>query len=283
MLGLFSGCVATERVYLTQVEAAGPVALPPVIPTMGPSEAGAIAVIPYFSVNADQKITGRVDPAGTTPQWGGTNNLVWRIPRSEGGIDFQVSVSPSVAILFGGVVGGVDGSTFGNFRGGLGVFAVKENVAVRLDGGVQFVSIRSRIRTTVETEVNSIFGNARYRSNFDDTREQSSLSPYAALTLNSIPETSPVSVLVNVGVSGQPLFDLYPSQPDTVLGAGDRTSSMERIRKTVTVFSVTPAVGVQLGGGHQLLVGARMVGTFSIDQSSPELFWRPFIQLVMQF
>jgi hypothetical protein len=282
-LGLFSGCVTSQQVYVTQIEAAGAVALPPVVPTMGLSTTGAIAVIPHFAVNSDQKITGRVDPVGVTPQWGGTSNLIWRIPRSEGGMDLQVSVSPSVAILLGGAIGGVDGSTRGNFRAGVGLWTVKDNMAIRLDGGVQLVSVRSRVRTTVVTQVNSIFGNAEYRSNFDDIRDESSFSPYVALTLNTASETSPVNVLLNFGVAGQPLFDLYPSQPDLILGPGDATSSIGKIRETVPVYSLTPAVCVQLGGGHQLLLGGRMIGNFSIDQSSPDLFWQPFVQFVLHF
>lgn len=280
---ILSGCVITEKVYVTEVEAAGPVALPPVIPTMELREAGAIAVVPHFAVNTEQKIRGRINPVGTTPRWGGDDNLLWKFPRSEGGLDVQVSVAPSVAILAGGMVGAVEGSTFGDFRGGLAVFTVSENKALRLDAGIQFLSIRSRIRTTVETRVNSIFGNALYRSNFDDTRDQSSISPYAALTFNTASQTSPLNFLVNVGVSGQPLFNYSPAQPDTILGPGDLTGSAERIRETVTIYSVTPAMSVQLGGGSQLLLGARMVGNFNLDRTTPEIIWQPFIQAVMQF
>jgi hypothetical protein len=282
-LGLFSGCVTSQQVYLTQVEASGAVALPPVVPTMGLSTTGAITVIPHFSVNSDQKITGRVNPVGATPQWGGTSNLTWRIPKSEGGMDLQVAVSPSVSILVGGEIGGVDGSTRGNFRAGLGLSTVKDNVALRLDGGVQLVSVRSRVRTTVVTQVNSIFGSAEYRSNFDDIRDESSFSPYIALTLNTASETSPVNVLLSFGVAGQPLFDLYPSQPDLVLGAGDARSSIEKIGETIPTYSLTPAICVQLGGGHQLLVGGRMIGNFSVDNSSPGLFWQPFVQFMLHF
>lgn len=282
-LCVLSGCVATERVYVTQVEATGPIALPPVIPTMELSESGAIAIIPHFGVNTDQKIAGRVDPVGATPQWGGNNNLMWEIPRSEGGLDFQVSVAPSVALIAGGMLGGVDGNTYGNLRGGLGVFTVKGNAAVRLDAGVQLLSIRSRVRTTVETEINSIFGDARYRSNFDDTRDQTSLSPYFGLTFNSANRTSPVNVLVNLGVSGQPLFNFRPTQPDTILGRGDLNSSIERIHETIAIYSLTPALCVQLGDGNQLLAGARLIGNFGIDDASPSVIWRPFVQVVLHF
>jgi hypothetical protein len=234
-------------------------------------------------VKSDEKITGRVNPVGVTPQWGGTNNLIWRIPRSEAGMDLQVAVSPSFVVLIGGEIGGVDGSTRGNFRAGFGLATVKDKMALRLDGGVQLVSVRSRVRTTVVTQVNSIFGSGEYRSNFDDIRDESSFSPYVALTFNTVSETSPVNVLLNFGVAGQPLFDLYPSQPDLLLGAGDATSSIDKIRETVPVYSLTPAVCVQLGGGNQLLVGGRMIGNFSVDQSSPELFWQPFVQFLLHF
>ncbi len=282
-LCFLSGCVATERIYVTQVEATGPIALPPVIPTMELSESGAIAIVPHFGVNTDQKIVGRLDPVGATPQWGGNDNLVWRIPESEGGLDFQVSVGPSVALLAGGMLGGVDGDTYGNLRGGLGVFTVKENAAIRVDVGVQLLSIRSRVRTTVETDVSSIFGNASYRSNFDDTRDQTSFSPYVGLTFNTVYGTSPVNFLVNLGVSGQPLFNFHPTQPDTILGRGDLNSSIESIHETIAVYSCTPALCVQLGGGNQLLAGARLIGNFGIDNASPSVIWRPFVQVVLHF
>jgi hypothetical protein len=283
IIALFSGCVATERVYLTQVESAGPVALPPVMPTMEWTRPGEIALVPHFSVNAERKITGRVNPVGTTPQWGGSDNLSWEIPRSEGGIDMQVAVSPSVALLAGGVVGGVNGTSYSNFRAGLGVYTAQEKVAIRLDGGVQLVSIRSRVRTTVETTISSIFGESRYRSNYDDTRDERSLAPYASVTINSHSETSPINALLSFGVSGQPLFDLTPSQPDTVLGEGDRAPTIERIRESVALYSLTPALIVRLGERHHLLVGARVIGNLSIDRSSPDVYWRPFIQAVFSF
>jgi len=282
-IALFSGCVATERVYLTQVEAAGPVALPPVMPVMEETRSGDIALAPHFGVNAERKITGRVNPIGTTPQWGGKDNLIWEIPRTEGGLDVQVALSPSVAFLAGGVVGGVNGSSYGNLRAGLGVYALQENVALRVDGGVQFVSIRSRVRTTVDLTINSIFGDSHYRSNYDDTREEHSLAPYASLTINSHSTTSPINVLLNFGVSGQPLFDFSPSQPDTVLGEGDHAPSADRIRESLALYSLTPALIVRLGERQHLLVGARVVGNFSVDNSSPDLYWRPFVQAVFTF
>src|SRR5512143_1437837 len=99
ILFLLPGCVVTEKVYLTEVEVAGPVALPPVIPAMEQAEASAVTIVPHFGVNMDQKIVGRVTPVGTTPRWGGKDNLIWRVPRSEGGLDLQVAVAPSVALL----------------------------------------------------------------------------------------------------------------------------------------------------------------------------------------
>lgn len=284
LLGFLPGCVVTEKVYLTDVDVASQVALPPVIPTLEKATAGDVTLLPHFGVNTEQKVVGRVDPLGTTPpRWGGSDNLTWRIPRSEGGLDVQVAVGPSVAILVGGTVGAVDGSTYGGFRGGLGFFTVSERTALRLDGGVQLLSARSRVRTTVETRVNSIFGNSVYRSNFDDMRDQTSFTPYGGLTLNTISETSPISLVLNVGVSGQPLFSLTPTEPDTILGAGDPRSLAERIRETVAVYSVTPALCVELGGGNQLLVGARMFGSFTVENASPEVLWRPFVQAVMRF
>ncbi len=282
VLGLLPGCVVTERVYLNQVEVEGPAALPPVIPPMEPSEAGAIALIPHFGVNTERKFSGRVEPVGTTPQSEGENNLVWRTPAAEGGLDVQVSVSPSVALLVGGTVGGVDGRVYGNFRGGLGVFTVKENAAFRVDAGLQLTSIRSRVRATVETDVNSIFGDARYRSNFDDIGDETSLSPYIGFTLNTTSKTAPLNFVLNLGVSGQPLFNMRPTHPDLILGPGDLVSAADRIRETATIYSVTPALSVGLGGGSQVLVGSRVIGYFGIDEASPDISLRPFVQFVMQ-
>ncbi len=284
LLSLLSGCVVTEKVYLTDVDVASQVALPPVIPTFEKPTAGAITLLPHFGVNTDQRVVGRVDPVGTTPpRWGGSDNLSWRIPRSEGGLDIQVAVGPSVAILVGGTIGGVDGSTYGGFRGGLGIFTVSEKTSLRLDGGVQVLSARSRVRTTVETSINSIFGNSVYRTNFDDTRDYTSITPYLGLTLNTISQTSPINLVVNVGVSGQPLFNLTPSHYDTILGPGDMTTLSERIRETIAVYSIAPALCVELGGGNQLLVGARVFGSFSVDNASPGVLLRPFVQAVMRF
>ncbi len=284
LLGLLSGCVVTEKVYLTDVDAASQVALPPVIPTMEKPAAGAVTLLPHFGVNIEEKVIGRVDPVGTAPpRWGGSDNLTWRIPRGEGGLDVQVSVGPAVAILVGGTIGMVDGSTYGGFRGGLGIFTVSEKTALRLDGGVQLLSASTRVRATVETRINSIFGNSVYRSNFDDTRDYTSFTPYAGLTLNTISQTSPINLVLNVGVSGQPLFNLTPAQHDTILGPGDMTSLADRIRETIAVYSITPALSVELGGGNQLLVGARLFGSFSVENASPGILWRPFVQAVMRF
>jgi hypothetical protein len=246
--------------------------------------AGAITLLPHFGVNTDQRVIGRVDPVGTTsPRWGGSDNLIWRIPRSEGGLDIQVAVGPSVAILVGGTIGGVDGSTYGGFRGGLGIFTLSEKTALRLDGGVQVLSARSRVRATVETSINSIFGNSVYRTNFDDTRDNTLLTPYLGLTMNTISQTSPINLVVNVGVSGQPLFNLTPSHYDSILGPGDMTTLSEKIRETIAIYSITPALSVELGEGNQLLVGARVFGSFSVDNASPGVLLRPFVQAVMRF
>ncbi len=198
-------------------------------------------------------------------------------------MDVQVSLSQSVALLVGGAVGGVDGRAYGTFRGGLGLFTVKEKAAFRVDAGVQLISIRSRVRSTVETDVNSIFGDARYRSNFDDTRDATSLSPYLGFTLNTASSASLLNFVLNLGVSGQPLFDLHPSHPDVILGPGDLVTAGDRISGTATIYSVTPALSMGLGDGSQVLVGARARGNFGIDGASPDVILRPFVQFMMRF
>jgi hypothetical protein len=287
---LLPGCIVEEKFTFNEVELTGPVAQTPINITVDPRP-GSVQLVPRFSVNTEHVIKGSLVPSpglATQPHppvitFAAGQNAMWELPKTEYGLDIQIAASKHFGFLLGGMYASTGDHQFTNVRLGVALFGVRENLGYRLDAGAQFSSMNYRCRSTVTTDVDWIFGQSRYISNFDDRGSVQSPGPYFGLTLNSVYRESPVNGFIHVGLALQPLLNYHPAVADTLLGPGDNNPPTWSVKSTTTVLCFAGGVAVELGGGQRVLIGARGYQPFAIDSPTPAPIWQPFVQFAIGF
>jgi|GEM_PF-2632041 len=283
-----AGCSTYETYKLNEVSLSGPIARTPINVTIDPVP-GTIQVIPGFALDNGPVIKGSIDPSpGTqsvkTPASSSSENLTWNVPSSEYSLDLQFTVTQHFGLTAGGVYASVGGNQFTNFRGGVSFFNVENNLAIRLDAGVQFNGVHYRSRATVTDVVDVGFQSPRtYVTNFDDTGTEQSLGVALGLTLNSAYSESFVNAFLHVGVAWQPLIDYYPTNLDTVTGPGDSHSAVGSLKSTTAVLSFGGGLAIELGKGDRALIGVRGAQILDINAPAPGPVWQPFVEFVLSF
>lgn len=287
---LLAGCVVEEKFTFNEVQLSGPVAQTPVNITVDPKP-GTVQLVPRFAVNTERVIKGSLVPTPgfiTQPRppvtvFSAGQNALWELPKTEYGLDLNITASKHVGFLLGGMYASTGDHQFTNVRFGVAFFGVRENLGYRLDAGAQFSSLNYRCRSTVTTDVDWLFGQSRYVSNFDDRGSIQSLGPYVGLTLNSVYRESPVNGFIHVGLANQPLLNYHPAVADMLLGPGDNHPPSWSLKSTTTVLCFGGGVAIELGSGQRVLIGARGYQPLEIDSPTPAPVWQPFLQFAVGF
>jgi len=284
-----AGCVTSETYTLNEVSLEGPIARTPIIVTIDPVP-GTVQLIPAYAVSNAPAVKGSIDPqpgpgspTGPPAHASAEGNLTWNVPGSEYSLDLQYTATQHLGLMAGGSYAQAGGHQFTNFRAGMGFFTVDNNFGVRLDAGVQFNSVRYRSRATVTTTVENPFSSRdSYVSNYDDSGVENSIGAAFGLTLNTAYRESMINGFAHLGVAWQPLIDYYPTNPDTMTGAGDGRPAAGNIKSSTAVLSFGGGIAVELGRGHRALLGVRGAQLLAVSPA-PGPVWQPFIEFVFSF
>jgi hypothetical protein len=269
----FASCVATRSVILENAEATTPVAAPPIrlIDNAKPDQ---FTITPHFSWPSNKNVTGilQLSEEGThQAAVHDSTDFLWRIPGMTGGLNFDYTMSRHAAFGFGLSLSSLDGRTYGGWTAGVGLFNEKENGAVRFDFGLQSTPFMySTIARVIQTYDNR---NADTTLSFDDG-EESNVSFYGALTVNTTRKTWPVNIFLNTYITKQRFVDYAPYSTSLLIASGNDT----RISASYWIIGLTPGIFVSLMDDVRLVIGERIIFPLDIVNQTPY----PLLQFHMQ-
>ncbi len=267
------GCGVTESVTLVNVDVTAPAAVPPVRITCD-AQPNRFTITPHLALPFTHTVTGILELSESETYRASApadNNLKWRIPKMEGGVDVDYVVSHHAALGFGMSISSLYGRTYGGWSAGIGIFNEKETQAVRFDFGVQSTPNHySSLTRVVVKQTND----SRDTSLYLDSDRDNHLNLFGSLTVNTTRQSWPVNFFVNAYVTKQRFVDYVP---ETSLGPFYFTND-RRATASQWIVGFTPGVFVQLMEDVRFVAGERIILPFDIVNQDPY----PLLQFHMQ-
>ncbi|HVO73676.1 MAG TPA: hypothetical protein VMT35_06610 [Ignavibacteriaceae bacterium] len=310
-LFLLFGCATiTEKVYLQQVEVAGPINHPPIHITGG-KEKSSITVSPKIFINTTASVSGQVNhtyvngqgiyqldtiqngdgtwryresPANRSKYRG--RNLNWKLPNLYAGLDLDISLSKSIS--FAASVNYSNNDQTGLMGGsvGLGFYKENEQGAIRFDAGINIQEYAYDASTVVVTTTDPFWGSPTTEITFfHDINKNSDVNFYASLTYNSIFENSPVNFFVSLSYFGQSLLDFEPSETNVdyyPFGVIKYTTDA-RGEVSSSYLSVSPGIYQNLSPWSRIVLGVSIIKNIGLEQPSQSVFILPQIKFDLMF
>lgn len=277
---LLAGCVVTQKVYLNQADVEGPIASLPLNPRIE-EEPPNLQITPRIAIGGAETMHGKVTISSRGSYSRSDGSMTWTLPSTQYGLDVMLHPSANFGLGLGMTLSSVSGRSQSIWRIGMQYSNLREGLGVALDAGIQFSSLRVRARTTVITEINSIFGSGQFVDNFDDTFQKTGLGWYVGLTLNSAFPESRVNFFLNGGVVWQSLLFYSASVPDPIYGPGDGYLISSDLHESLAFASVTPGITLELGNQNRLLFGTRLILSIDVDDPEPQPIFQPVIQFTL--
>jgi len=309
---LFFGCATiTEKIYLQEVEVAGPINHPPIHITGG-KEKSSITISPKIFVNTVSDVSGYVNHTNVNSRgiyqldtlqngdgtWryrestANTNkyrgkNLNWKLPELYAGLDLDFSLSKSIS-LAGGInyssndqTGLIGGSV------GLGFYKESEQGAIRFDAGINIQEYAYDASTVVVTTTDPVWGSPTTEmAFFHDINKNSDINFYASITYNSIFENSPVNFFVSLTYFGQSLLDFEPSETNIeyypFLGVTKYTTDA-RGEVSSSYLGISPGIYQNLSPWSRVVIGVSIIKNIGLEQPSQSVFVLPVVKLDLMF
>jgi hypothetical protein len=265
-------CGITQSVTLQHVDVTGSVATAPIYVTEN-AQANQFIISPHFSIRNVQNVTGGIALDATQnypPSAPDSDNLLWRIPRSTGGLNVNYIMSQHTAFAFEMNLSSLGGRTYGGWSAGLGLFNEKENQAIRFDIGLR----STPILYSAETRVITKNGSRTDTSMYFDWGEESHMNVYAGLTFNTTRKSWPVNLFLQGYVTKQQFIDYVPYGGITHVDfTGDTRASASQ-----WIVGLTPGIFLDLMEDVRLVAGEQIIFPFDIVNQSPY----PLLQFHMQ-
>jgi len=272
-----SGCTVRETVYLQELHTRNAVSQPPIHLNVGDSERY-VHLSPRVSVSSPREITG--DLEGSGPFKTTDRNLRWSVPASSFAVDLDWKMSPHLSLTAGVNYANERNEGFWGGNLGLGLLFGGENIAGRLDGGIQLQAISYEAASVVVVETQSWLSSSTDRSvgYFLDVGRTSAASLYAALTLNSNASQSLINGYAQLAVGSQKLADFHPTQQRIVGPFIDLTYTDARVQSSSTFVMLSPGLYFTLSPSLRLMAGTRLVWELEVAESSPAMLVIPMAQ-----
>lgn len=281
-----------QIIYIQDAEINGPMNPPP-IPITKDKSPGSFTLSPRIAINQYSEIWGNigtrkfVSPTQDSTFRSSTKNLLWKIPQTAFGVDFDLAVSSTFAIAGGVNYSVVDQTKLIGGSIGIALFREKENGAIRFDAGVLIQELYYDAKTIVETTTDPLWGDPYTTvSYFHDRNKNSDIDIYAMLTYNSTMKNFPINFFLNLAYYSQTILDFNPQTTTDLSYAiilSEKTIEDARGEASSSYLSTTPGIFIDFTDWSRLVLGARMSYDIGIDGSSRNFFVLPVLQLDMHF
>jgi hypothetical protein len=207
-------------------------------------------------------------------------NFGWSIPSFNAALDGDVKISSSFAFNASINYSVHDHEGFWGGNVGLGLLFSGEDIAGRLEGGVNLQSFSYTAQSVVVTETQDWFSSSTTQTvrYFDDIGRCQTFSLYGALTLNTKSQQSLVNGYVQFAVGSQKFADFHPRHERFVGPFMDYTYTDARVQSSSTFIMVSPGLYFNLTPTLRLLTGARFVWETEIADTSPNTLILPMVQ-----
>jgi len=284
VVALVAGCATVEdTVYLRGIDARSTLASHPVAVTDSLS-AGRIQLSFRASRSPVENITGQIPVSGPVPpdSVDSTNrdrNLLWSFPPTQIGFDLVVPLSRVFGLEGGIQLSPASDRTFVGGYVGCALSGKGDGLGIRLSGGIRWSTVQVTAYSTVVTRTQSWFSSPKEEIWF--FRDSVNITPmdwYGTLTLNTNIHASPLNVFVQGAMLRQGLARYTPSSQIYPLVFVTYTQTDTRTDYTVTLWSLTPGLSLQIGDQMRVLAGARWL-SHDIMSGSPSSIWIPFFQV----
>jgi hypothetical protein len=306
-----AGCVVSREVYVQDVKTAGILDDLPVYVTDS-VRSGEIRITPRVHIGTTTTYTGvlgshtKVNAAGvfqvdtlraasstTYRETAGANqnpfqgnNFTWSLPPFSLGLDAQIAATRNLALTAGGTYAVINGSAFLAAHAGIGVCAEGRGLSVRFDGGIAWRTIDYTMEEVVVMKYQDIFNDQSSSMRFYADRDnRMETGWYAALTLNTRSEGSPVMGFLMLSLIPCDIIDYSPKpyMVGILDSRGLSETNTSPLSDHLTMFSVTPGVAVNIGGGRRVLAGVRIASGSDIQQPAPGVLITPFLEFDLPF
>jgi hypothetical protein len=301
-----SGCTTIkETIYLQDIEVSGPINQPPVHVMDDLNFTATIS--PRFSIGTRSQVNGLVEGHTKVNSEGKfqteiiegrlvetpraniytfrDNNLAWKMPTVNLGLDIDLQLSKSFAFFFG-----VDYSVekqIGVWGGhvGIGSFSVNENRAVRFDVGLNIQTLSYDANTMVSVETTSLFGHDEsFLVEYHDIDKSIHFNPFLSLTINTAYRDWLFNIFFNAGYVFQTIVDFEP-RTQVTHGLFNTTHITEDLRgeSTAGFIHFTPGIYYNISESSRLALGARFFFETQIDELDQSFFILPMVQVDFRF
>jgi hypothetical protein len=278
LIGLLSGCVVSQQVFLEEATITAPISRPPV---MFPPDSGeSVQLVGHLSFAQATTLNGKATEDVYAPS--GEDNLHWKIPEMTGGIAADIRlgehVSWTAAIDFssGGGNSLIGGAT------GLALHSMGGDAGVWFGFGLLLHPIQYDSRLLVVTTTSGWGSTSVDSSFFHDKGESMALDFYLGLTVKSRFRDFPVNLFADLMLTRQSLISHGLSQPDE-LHPGIVTAYTGTATYRTLVFAAAPGLAVRITEGAELVGGVWLYFSGDIEGLFENSKPAPFIQIQMHF
>ena len=300
---LLSSCTTiTDTLYVQDVNVKGPINQPPLRVTK--KDTAAFTISPKVFINSKRDYNGlikghtKVNSEGffqvdtfsnengiTYRETPGVNvfefegeNLHWSLPDYFVGLDIDLPISRRIVLSGGFNFSSKDKTNLYGYRVGLGFLSSKDNIGIRIDGGIIWQKYTFEAASVV---IRNFASSSESEVLFFRDRESSvNINHYFSLTINTVYEDLPVNFLLNLGYSGQSLIDYKPRDPDYDFYLQDTDYRVEDMRGEAyaAFFNASPGMYVNLNEWSRLVFAVRFFFEIDIEDSESSTFIIPMFQ-----
>lgn len=290
---VFAGCTS-QSVYLQDVSVEGPQVQPPLFITKQNRE-GDFRAASRISINDKTNLVGRatghslvntrgvyqVDTVTTNGkvqyfERNGVNtktfegrNFFWQPTNITGSLDCEYVVAKNFSVVGGVSYSSGSSRSFLGANAGVGFFFEGRSIAVRVDIGAHWNSLRTDVEYVVTTTPFSFGSRETEVKFFRDQRKDSYTNAYGAVTFNTMLDRSPVQFFTQLAINRQTVVDFT------------RSTEVERdnvVQESVSFFLVTPGIALDLTSDTRVLLGLQLRDETALLEAEPGVLLAPFVQ-----
>ena len=282
LLSLFGCATVEETLYLREAEVTGPI-MPVPIHITDTTDVPSFTISPTFSYNSKKLFTGEITEY-TSLYWLDTafvpseNSLTWNVATVNAGINFDFVLLRGFALSFGANYSSQENYNAWGGHFGLGLFSYNKGLSLRLDGGLQFHSMRYDAYTVSRVVVEYWWGDREEHISFyHDLGESTHFDPYMTLTFNTAFKSWPVNIFINGGYVVHTLFSFTPETSYYYFPSYTRTD--KRGSSTAGFINLTPGIYFNFSEVSRVLLGCRFYIETQIGGADPKYFIMPMMQV----
>lgn len=295
-----------DTIYVQDVNVKGLVTQPPLNITV--KDTASFTISPKFFINTKKSYNGLIEghtkvnssgffqidtivngneikytetPGANVHDFKG-ENLHWSIPDYFISVDVDLPLSRRVVLSGGFNLSSKDKTNLYGYRAGLGFIAAKDNIGLRIDGGIiiqkyTFEAASVIIRNYENSESQVYF--------FMDKESSTNINGYFSLTLNTYYENFPVNFLLNAGYSGQSLIDYSPADPDNRYYIHSPSYRITDLRGEAfaSFVNLSPGFYAKINNWVRFVFAVRFFFELDIEDSESSNFIIPMMQLDLNF